>query len=88
MDMNILIFVAFIAIFYFMIILPQKKREKQTREMLASLKVGDEIVTIGGVIGTITILKDDSITIETSADRTKLTFERQSIRNVVTPAEA
>lgn len=75
-------FVLLIAFFYFLIIRPQKKRDKQQREMLASLKVGDKVTTIGGVIGKIQNIKDDVITIEVGADKTKITFERSAIRNV------
>lgn len=88
MDLSLLLPIGLIAIFYFMIIMPQKKREKQMKAMLQALKVGDEIVTVGGICGIITILKDDTITIESSADRTKITLERQSIRNVLTASEA
>lgn len=80
--MNLLPFVILIVFFYFVIIKPQKKREKQTREMLAALKVGDEIVTIGGVVGRIVTIKDEVITIEVGADRVKIPFERSAIRNV------
>jgi len=73
-------FVAIIAVFYFMIIAPQKKRDKKLKEMLAALKVGDEIVTIGGIIGTICTIKDDTVTIEVGADKTKIKFERSAIK--------
>lgn len=75
-------FVLLIAFFYFLIIRPQKKREKQQREMLAALKVGDKVTTIGGVIGKIQNIKDDVVTIEVGADKTKIPFERGAIRNV------
>lgn len=83
----LIITVAFFAIFYFMIIMPQRKREKQTKAMLEALKVGDEIVTYGGILGNITIIKDDTITVETSADRTKIMLERNSVRAVLNKKE-
>lgn len=83
----LIITVAFFAIFYFMIIMPQRKREKQTKAMLQALKVGDEIVTYGGILGNITIIKDDTITVETSADRTKIMLERNSVRAVLNKKE-
>lgn len=83
----LIITVAFFAIFYFMIIMPQRKREKQTKAMLEVLKVGDEIVTYGGILGNITIIKDDTITVETSADRTKIMLERNSVRAVLNKKE-
>jgi preprotein translocase subunit YajC len=65
-------FILLIAVFYFMIIRPQRKRDKQTREMLANLKVGDNITTIGGICGKIVRIRDDVLTIEVGADKVKL----------------
>lgn len=78
----VLPFALLIAFFYFFIIRPQKNREKQQREMLAALKVGDKVTTIGGIIGKIQNIKDDVITVEVGADKTKIPFERSAIRNV------
>ena len=69
--------------FYFAMIRPQKKQEKQIAEMRDSLAVGDEVVTIGGIIGTVLIIKDDKIMIETGNDRTKLTILRSSVKTVL-----
>ena len=69
--------------FYFVMIRPQKKQEKQIAEMRDSLAVGDEVVTIGGIIGTVLIIKDDKIMIETGNDRTKLTILRSSVKTVL-----
>ncbi|OQB15553.1 MAG: preprotein translocase subunit YajC [Firmicutes bacterium ADurb.Bin193] len=74
--------VLLIAVFYFLLIRPQKKREKQTREMLAALKVGDTVVSIGGIIGTISAIKDDTVTVEVGADKTKLKFEKSAIKGL------
>lgn len=71
----ILVFV----VFYFFLIRPEKKRTKQTNDMRNNLKVGDEIVTIGGIIGKITNIKEDQLTIETGADRNKLRIMRWSV---------
>lgn len=71
------------AVFYFVMIRPQKKQEKQIAEMRDSLAVGDEVVTIGGIIGTVLIIKDDKIMIETGNDRTKLTILRSSVKTVL-----
>ena len=81
--MTIIMLVGMVLIFYFFIIRPQKKQEKQTAEMRNSIAVGDEIVTIGGIIGTVLIIKDDKMMIETGNDRTKLTILRSSIREVL-----
>ncbi|QEK12066.1 preprotein translocase subunit YajC [Crassaminicella thermophila] len=73
----------FIAIFYFLIIRPQKKREKQIKDMRNSLKVGDNISTIGGIYGKIIKIKDDMIIIEVGADKTKLQIARWAVGNVI-----
>ena len=80
----ILIFV----IFYFMLIRPQKKRDKETQQMRANLEVGDEIVTIGGVIGTVVVIKDDYLLIETGSDRSKIRIARWAIQAYNTPHES
>ena len=80
---TVIMLVGMVAIFYFFIIRPQKKQEKETQNMRNNLQVGDEIVTIGGIIGTVLIIKDDKLMIETGNDRTKLTLLRSSIREVI-----
>ena len=75
--------VVMVVVFYFVMIRPQKKQEKQIAEMRDSLAVGDEVVTIGGIIGTGLIIKDDKIMIETGNDRTKLTILRSSVKTVL-----
>ena len=74
----ILIFV----IFYFMLIRPQRKKDKEAKAMLENLKVGDRICTIGGIYGTIVRIKDDVMTIEVGENKTQLVFARWAIRNV------
>ena len=70
------------AVFYFMIIRPQKKRDKQVRDMLSALKKGDKITTIGGIYGTITAIKDDVVTISVGPDKVRLVFIRGAIASV------
>ena len=72
--------VATFAIFYLLLIRPQQKREKKERIMRNSLKAGDHIVTIGGIVGKIISVKEDEIVIETGADRTKLTMKKWSVQ--------
>ena len=74
----ILIFV----IFYFMLIRPQRKKEKKVQEMLNALKVGDRVSTIGGIYGTITAIKDDTLELSVGRDNVKLIFARWAIRQV------
>ncbi|USG64099.1 preprotein translocase subunit YajC [Brevibacillus ruminantium] len=71
------------AIFYFLLIRPQQKRQKQRNAMLASVKKGDKIVTIGGVHGTIQELADDTVTLRI-AHNVHVTFDRGAINSVVT----
>ena len=81
------IFALIIVAFYFFAIRPQKKQEREANEMRNALQVGDEITTIGGVIGEIVSIKDETITIETSRDRTKIRFLRSAVRSVDVRAE-
>ncbi|MBE5761953.1 MAG: preprotein translocase subunit YajC [Clostridiales bacterium] len=75
-------FVAIIVLFYFILIRPQQKKDKAVKEMLAALKTGDRITTIGGIFGKVVELKDDVVTIEVGADKTKLVLARWAIRSV------
>lgn len=77
---NILPIVLMVVIFYFFLIRPQRKRDKAERDMRNSIQVGDEISTIGGFIGKVVSMKDETLVIETSADRTKLKLYRWAIR--------
>ena len=74
----ILIFV----VFWFFLIRPQRKKDKEAQEMLNSLKVGDRVCTIGGIYGTIVRIKDDVLTIEVGEQKTQLVFARWAVRNV------
>ena len=82
----IMIVLMFVAL-YFLMIRPQKKQEKQVNDMRNNLQVGDEITTIGGIIGKIVSIKEETITIETSHDRTKIRFLRSAVRCVDVKAE-
>ena len=68
----ILIFV----VFYFILIRPQRKKDKETQKMRSNVQVGDEIVTIGGVIGIVVSLKEDTVVIETAGERNKIRIKR------------
>ncbi|USK69345.1 preprotein translocase subunit YajC [Peribacillus asahii] len=69
-------------LFYFLLIRPQKKRQNAVKEMQSSLKKGDKVVTIGGLHGTVDSIDELKVVIK-SSDGTKLTFDRQAIREVV-----
>ena len=75
----ILMFVVLIAVFYFFMIRPENKRKKEAQQMRDSLKVGDNITTIGGIIGDIVSIKDDSIVIETTTDRVRVEFAKFAV---------
>ncbi len=79
--------VVLVAVFYFFAIRPQKKQEKQINEMRNSLKVGDEITTIGGIIGKIISIKDETIMIETGHDRTKIRLLKSAVSKIDVHAE-
>ena len=74
----ILIFV----VFYFMLIRPQRKKDKEAKQMLENLKVGDRICTIGGIYGTIVRIKDQVLTIEVGEQKTQMMIARWAVRNV------
>ena len=76
---QIVMLVALFAIMYFLLIRPQKKQEKQVREMRSALKVGDDIVTIGGICGKIVRVKDNRLTIQVGADKTKFDIEKWAV---------
>ncbi len=80
--MTFLPIIIMILVFYFLIMRPQKKQEKQVAAMRNNLQVGDEVTTIGGIIGRITHIKDDVVTIETGADRNKIRFRKSAINTV------
>ena len=71
---------AMFAILYFFMIRPQKKKEKEIQLMRSKLEVGDEIVTIGGIIGRVVNIKDETIVIETGSDRSKIRITRWAVQ--------
>lgn len=83
---TLLPFVLMFAIFYFLLIRPQQKKQRTRGAMLNALKKGDKVVTIGGMHGTISEITDDTIVLKVN-DVTKLTFDRSSINNVTARAE-
>jgi len=68
-----------IVVMYFTMIRPQKKRQKEEQSMRENISIGDEITTIGGIMGRVITVKEDSIIIETGADRTKLRMVRSAV---------
>jgi len=84
---TILPFVLMFAVFYFLLIRPQQRKQKQRNLMLGQLKKGDKVVTIGGMHGTIMELTDDTVVLRVN-DATKITFDRSAINNVTSSAAA
>lgn len=84
MFMTILPLLFMFAIFYFLLIRPQQKRQKKVKEMHESIQKGDKVITIGGMHGTIDALDEDKVILLVS-DNKKLTFDRNAVREVVNP---
>lgn len=76
-----------IALMYFMLIRPQKKKEKEVNAMRAGIKVGDSIVTIGGICGKVVKVKDDTIVIQVGADKIKFEMMKWSVSQVISKPE-
>ena len=85
--MTIVMLVGVVVVFYFFILRPQKKQENQAAEMMNSLAVGDEITTIGGIVGRIVRIKEETCVIETSKDGTKIRILKSAIKSVDVKAE-
>lgn len=75
----ILPLVLLIAVFYFLLIRPESKKKKAAAKMRSELSVGDQITTIGGIVGTICAVKEDTIVIETSSDRVRMEFTKWAV---------
>ena len=75
--------VVMFVVFYFVLIRPQRKKDKELKEQMSKLSVGDKVVTIGGLVGFVANIKDDQVTISTSAANTLVTFTKSAIQSVV-----
>ena len=82
LNSGILPIIIIVVVFYFVLIRPENKRKKETANMRDNLKAGDEITTIGGIVGRVTNVRDDEFTIETSNDKTKLRFKKWAVSSV------
>ena len=88
MGSTIIMLVLMLAILYFMLIRPEHKRKKEAEQMRSSVKKGDQITTIGGVIGTVVDVKENNIVLETSADQVRIEFAKWAISSNETATEA
>ena len=77
---SIIMIVVMAVAMYFLMIRPQKKKQKEEQQMRDTIQIGDEITTIGGIMGRVVTVKEDSIVIETGADRVKMRFQRWAIQ--------
>ena len=73
--------------FYFIIIRPQKKKEKETQAMRSSVQIGDEIVTIGGIVGLVVRKTEDTIVLETGGDKSKLRIQAWAVQDNLSASE-
>ena len=80
--MSTVMLVILMAVFLVVMIVPQKKREKKEKQMRENLQVGDGITTIGGIVGRVVSIKDDTILVETGSDRTKIRFNKWAVQTV------
>lgn len=83
----IILMVVLVAVMYFMMIRPQKKRQKEEQEMRSALEIGDEIITIGGIVGKVVTIREEDLIIETGADRNKMKIQRWAVNTNVTKTE-
>ena len=83
---TLITFGVIILIFYFLIIRPQKKRDKEAKDMIAAIKKGDKIVTIGGIRGTVAVVKDTTVIIKVD-DNTRIEFNKNAISAVLNKKE-
>lgn len=76
-----IILILMFAVMYFVLIRPQKKKEKKADEMRKNVQVGDEVTTIGGIVGRVVIVKDDFLVLETGSDRSKVRIKKWAIQS-------
>ena len=84
---SVVMIVAMLAVFYFMLIRPENKRKKEAEERRSSLKVGDKITTIGGIVGTVVNVKDDKFVMETGADQVRIELAKWALSTNDSAAE-
>lgn len=84
---TLIMLVLMVGILYFLMIRPEKKKNKELESMRSSLKVGDRVTTIGGIVGTVCNIKNDKIVIETGADQVRVEFAKWAISSNDTATE-
>ncbi len=79
---TILPFALVLVVMYFLMIRPQKKKDKQLQDLRNSLEIGDNVTTIGGIVGRVVAIKDETIVLETGTERNKVRFKRWAVQDV------
>lgn len=85
---SVIMIVAMIAVFYFLLIRPENKRKKEAEQLRSALKVGDVVTTIGGIVGKVVSVKEDKFVMETSADQVRIEFQKWALSTNETAAAA
>ena len=85
---TIIMLVGMIAVFYFLLIRPENKRKKEAEQMRSSVKNGDQVTTIGGIVGTVVNVKDEKFVLETGADQVRIEFAKWALSTNETAAAA
>ena len=85
---TIIMLIVMVAVFYFLLIRPENKRKKEAEQMRSNVKSGDQITTIGGIVGTVVNVKDDKFVIETGADQVRIEFAKWALSTNETAAAA
>jgi len=88
MTSTIIMLVVMLGVFYFMLIRPENKRKKEAEQLRSSLKTGDKVTTIGGIVGTVVSVKDDKFVIETGADQVRIELMKWALSTNDSAAEA
>lgn len=88
MTSTIIMLVVMLGVFYFMLIRPENKRKKEAEQLRSSLKTGDKVTTIGGIVGTVVNVKDDKFVLETGADQVRIEFMKWALSTNDSAAEA
>ena len=84
----VLVMIVMLVVMYFLMIRPENKRKKEAQQMRANLQVGDVITTIGGIVGTICAVKENTIVVETGADRVRIEFTKWAVSSKGAPTSS
>jgi len=88
MSSTIIMLLVMVGVFYFLLIRPENKRKKEAEQMRSAVKTGDQVTTIGGIVGTVVNVKEDKFVIETGADQVRIEFAKWALSTNETAAAA